>query len=100
MPNPQAAPLPTSAEAAAAMLPAARIAAREKFGRVRMVFLAPILTVLLTMMGEFLVKWIASWLAKREPSPALLALAAKWDAEAMPEVKVGLRRAAAGETGL
>ena len=92
------APIPTSEDAVQAVLPAVRHAARASLGRVRMIFLAPFLPMLLRIAGELLVKFLMSWLTKQSsPEQSLKTMARQWDDGMMPEVRVAMSRVAAGE---
>lgn len=92
--------LPTSADVARALLPGVRIAARQRYDRLKMMFLGPLLPILLQILVQFALKWVMDWLAKENASPlALASLATTWERERLPEVREGMARAAAGETG-
>lgn len=93
--------VPTSADVAKALLPGVRIAARERYGRVRMMFLGPLLPILVQILAHFLLKWLADWLASRHavPPASFASLAEEWERQRPYEVQMGMTRAAAGETG-
>jgi hypothetical protein len=92
--------VPTPTAAAKDILPAARLAAREKHGRVRMAFLGPFLPFLVQIIVQVVLPWLLKWLAKQDdPAAALHALSARWERDRDPEVSVGLAKAARGETG-
>lgn len=93
--------LPSSADAARAILPGVRIAARERYGKVRMAFLAPFLPILIQILAHFLMKWLESWMNRQDAgAPTSFAtLARAWEADRPHEVRVAMERAAMGETG-
>lgn len=91
---------PSSADAARDILPAYRIAAREKAGRVRMFVLGPLLLFLLQAAFQFALKFLSDWLSRQDdPVAALRELSGQWEYQRLPEVRVGMARAAMGETG-
>ena len=89
---------PTSYDAARALLPGVKLAARERYGRLQMAFLGPFLPILIQIVIQFVLPWLIDWLANRGASSLAMAeMDRDWARERLPEVAIAMRKVERGE---